>query len=326
MTPLEVPASSSERELVTPLVAISETEKSIERAGTMIGSASESVDIKEKTASALTSSGDLPSASDKVFNFTPGDNVTPSDGIEILVRMARMKEIDPKAVDIIDVTDRFLKLIAATPKENLRQSGKILFHACVLLRMKAEALLVFSVEDDPPADDFLDFEDGDGSIDSAQPRQITFADLEKAIVRKSQRRKVRRRQVTLEELIQALKDAEKQERSRIDRKPKSRIDLAGQHEVDGVEDLLDLAHDEDIESTIERVEQILAQILKAGEQIELFVLVSKLDSHHDDWVDTFLASLFLSNAGKIDLEQSEFYGPLFLTLGRQSSVADTVSS
>lgn len=251
--------------------------------------------------------------------------VTPSDGIEVLVRMAKQGELDPKAVDIVDVTDKFLKLIAAAPKENLRQSGKILFHACVLLRMKAEALLSFSTDDDDFAggDDFLDFEEGDGSMDSSNtPRQITFADLEKAIVRRTQRRRVRPRPVTLDELIEALREAERIEKTRADKKPKAVIQLAGQHSVEGMEDLLDLAHDEDIETTIDKVEQLLAQILKFGENIELMALVKKLDSH-EDWVDAFLASLFLSNAGKIDLQQSVFYGPLYIALcGGQPSVAN----
>lgn len=251
--------------------------------------------------------------------------VTPSDGIEVLVRMAKQGELDPKAVDIVDVTDKFLKLIAAAPKENLRQSGKILFHACVLLRMKAEALLSFSTDDDDFAggDDFLDFEDGDGSMDSSNtPRQITFADLEKAIVRRTQRRRVRPRPVTLDELIEALREAERIEKTRADKKPKAVIQLAGQHSVEGMEDLLDLAHDEDIETTIDKVEQLLAQILNFGENIELMALVKKLDSH-EDWVDAFLASLFLSNAGKIDLQQSVFYGPLYIALcGGQPSVAN----
>lgn len=251
--------------------------------------------------------------------------VTPSDGIEVLVRMAKHGELDPKAVDIVDVTDKFLKLIAAAPKENLRQSGKILFHACVLLRMKAESLLSFSADDDDFAggDDFLDFEDGDGSMDSSNtPRQITFADLEKAIVRRTQRRRVRPRPVTLDELIEALREAERIEKTRADKKPKAVIQLAGQHSVEGMEDLLDLAHDEDIETTIDKIEQLLAQILKFGENIELMALVKKLDSH-EDWVDAFLASLFLSNAGKIMLEQSEFYGPLYIALcGGQPSGAN----
>ncbi len=255
-----------------------------------------------------------------------GDSVAPADGIEILVRLAQKGEIDPKAVDIIDVTDKFLKLIAAAPKENLRQSGKILFHACVLLRMKAEALLNFSA-DEPSGDDFMDFEDGDGLLydSNAQEvgRQITLKDLERAIVRRSQRRQVRKRQVTLDELIAALKEAERIEKIRAEKKPpRAVIELAGQHDVDSVDDLLDLAHDEDVESTIEKVEILLAKILKLGEQIELFRLVTMMESHND-WVDAFLASLFLSNAGKIDLHQDEFYGPLFIALCN-SSVSNTV--
>lgn len=31
-----------------------------------------------------------------------------------------------------------------------------------------------------------------------------------------------------------------------------------------------------------------------------------------DWVDAFLAVLFLSNSGKLTLEQDVFYGPLFI--------------
>ncbi len=263
---------------------------------------------------------------DQLIQVAGGESVAPSDGIEILVRLAQKGEIDPKAVDIIDVTDKFLKLIAAAPKENLRQSGKILFHACVLLRMKAEALLNFSA-DEPSGDDFMDFEDGDGLLydSNAQEvgRQITLKDLERAIVRRAQRRQVRKRQVTLEELIAALKEAERIEKIRAEKKPpRAVIELAGQHEVDSVDDLLDLAHDEDVETTIEKVEILLAKILKLGEQIELFKLVPLMESHND-WVDAFLASLFLSNAGKIDLHQEEFYGPLFLALCN-SSVSNTV--
>jgi len=268
----------------------------------------------------------LPVNAEQLLEVAGDGEVAPSDGIEILVRLAQKGEINPKNVDIIDVTDKFLKLIAAAPKENLRQSGKILFHACVLLRMKAEALLNFSADESSGEDDFMDFEDGESIYDSNQMeigRQITFKDLEKAIVRRSQRRQIRKRQVTLEELIEALREAERIEKSRADKKPaRAVIELAGQHDVDGYDDLLDLAHDEDVETTIEKVEILLAKILKLGEKIELLRMVSLMDDHND-WVDAFLASLFLSNAGKIDLYQDEFYGPLYIALGG-SSVSDTV--
>lgn len=149
-----------------------------------------------------------------------------SGGIEILVSMAEKKEIDPKNIDIIDICDRFLRAIAAAPKENLRQSGKIIFHASVLLRMKAEQLLIDKIEDlDIGGDDFLDFEDDSGIIydGNNQPvaRQITLADLERALTRRTKNNQTRRRRVTLEQLIEALREAERHEKEKSQRKPKA---------------------------------------------------------------------------------------------------------
>jgi segregation and condensation protein A len=265
---------------------------------------------------------------------TPNKNVIASydslkpdalGGIEILIKLAETGEIDPKNVDIIDVTDKFLRAIAAAPKENLRQSGKILFHASVLLRMKAEALLAAVTADmDPVDDDFLEFdEDGNGLIyDSRKQivgRQITLQDLERALVRRTNTQRNRQRKVTLQQLIDALREAERIDKERADKKPaRARIELEGYHEVNDVDDILDLAHDEDIEKTIERIEQILLDFTTSGELIPLLRLVNLL-SGRGDWVDAFLAVLFLSNAGKITLEQKEFYGPLFLLLTAENN-------
>ncbi len=240
----------------------------------------------------------------------------PADGIEILVKLAECGEIDPKNVDIIDVTDKFLRAIAAAPKENLRQSGKVLFHACVLLRMKAEALLAAANAELDHGDDFLDFDEADGPIiyDSAdQPvgRQITLHDLERALVRKAHTRQNRQRRVTLDQLINALRDAEKIEKSREERRPRARIDLSGHHEVNEYDDILELAHDEDIEKTIQRIDGILDEYLHTGEMMHLLKVIKLLD-RGGDWVEAFLAVLFLSNAGKITLEQEHFWGPLYV--------------
>lgn len=240
-------------------------------------------------------------------------------GIEILVQMAKSGEIDPKNIDIIDVTDRFLRAIAAAPKENLRQSGKTLFHASVLLRMKAEALLFASFEEfEGTGDDFLDFDETDGTLiyDSNNAfigRQITIQDLERALVRRTNTKHIRQRKVTLEQLIDALREAEKldKERPERERRVKAVIDMEGHNEVNDFSDILDLAHDEDIEVVIGRVEQIVAQYLMPDERMALTNIITRL-AGKGDWVDAFLAVLFLSNAGKINLEQEQFYGPLYL--------------
>jgi len=246
-------------------------------------------------------------------------------GIDIIVSMASKGEIDPKNIDIIDVTDRFLKAIAAAPKDNLRQSGKILFHASVLLRMKAEAMLNFSLDD---GDDFVDY-DEDGSpiiYDSRNEpiaRQITLQDLERAIVRRSNNRQFRQRRVTLDQLIEALREAERVDGIQSRRVKQPRIDLEGQPQVNDVEDILDLAHEEDIDVVIQRVEEVIATLLSGGDLMSLIELIKVLGGR-GDWVDAFLAVLFLSNAGKITLEQEEFYGPLLF--GRPEVVPPPVET
>jgi segregation and condensation protein A len=239
------------------------------------------------------------------------DSISATEGgIEFLLKLAESGEIDPADVDIIDVTDRFLKAIAAAPKENLRQSGKVLFHASVLLRLKAEALLAHKVD---PGDDFLDFDNDSGLIYDSHKRpvarQITLEDLEKALVRRANNRQNRQRKVTLDQLVGALKEAEKIERARGERKPKSRIQMNDFIDLRDYDDILELAHDEDIEVTIGKVEQILAGRLAIGATLDLLDLIHLLGKRND-WVDAFLAVLFLSNAGKIVLEQTSFYGPL----------------
>lgn len=236
-------------------------------------------------------------------------------GIEILLQMAERGEIDPKNIDIIDVTDRFLKAVAAAPKENLRQSGKIIFQASVLLRLKAEALLAAKVEEDMGmGDDFMDF-DADGqpiiydSLLNPVARQITLADLERALIRQSTHRQMRHRRVTLEQLIEALRDAEKVDKK--ERKVKAVIDLEGHHHIDGMDDILDLAHDEDIEAVIARIESLLADLLASDDLLSIVSVVEALGGR-GDWVDAFLAVLFLSNSGKLALQQEEFYGPLYV--------------
>lgn len=233
--------------------------------------------------------GVAPTATDPA-NFASIVEAAYAGGIEFLVKLAECGDIDPKDVDVIEVTDRFLEAIAAAPKENLRQSGKVLFHASVLLRMKAEALLADKVNDFSQ-DDFMEFDpDGGPFIYDAQKqivaRELTLTDLEKALVRRTNNKQNRQRRVTLEQLVQALKEAERIEKARREKKPKARIQVNGYQEVNDVDDILDLAHDEDIEVTIFKVERIVQEELPAGKEMSLVDLIKKLGKKRD-WVDAF---------------------------------------
>src|SRR6056297_1995063 len=76
------------------------------------------------------------------------DDVQP---VEVLVQLAKDDEIEPWDIDIVTVTDKFL---ARLDEADLRTSGRALFYASVLLRMKSDALLEpdESEEEGEPAD------------------------------------------------------------------------------------------------------------------------------------------------------------------------------
>ena len=133
----------------------------------------------------------------------------------------------------------------------------------------------------------------------------------------------RPRKVTLDELISALREAERIEKLRVERSPKVRIQMDGMHAINEMDDILDLAHDEDIEVTIDKVERILINQFLPGQSLGLLDLVLRL-GQKSDWVDAFLAVLFLANAGKLTLEQESFYGPLSIMRPEQIKDANNL--
>ncbi len=74
----------------------------------------------------------------------PTDQERVEDPVEILVGLAERGEIDPWNIDIIEVTDRFLTELERRRQLNLQVSGRTLFYAATLLRMKSEHLLLQS--------------------------------------------------------------------------------------------------------------------------------------------------------------------------------------
>ena len=155
-----------------------------------------------------------PPAAGEVSSVTEPEIV--EDPVEILVGLAERGEIDPWNIDIIEVTDRFLSELERCRALNLQISGRTLFYAATLLRMKSEQLDVVSGEDDADGDgdageDFdlagdLDFE-GEGRFGPIER-------LEREIQRRLDRKSLRKSPVTLFELIIELKNLEKEERRR----------------------------------------------------------------------------------------------------------------
>lgn len=230
--------------------------------------------------------------------------------VEILVGMAERGEVDPWNIDVVDVTDRFLNELDRRKELDLRVSGRTLFYAACLLRLKSEYLdgwddggdeePSLDDEDDLFVDIEFDFESGGGG----EPIER----LEREIQRRLRRKNLRKRPpVTLYELIKQLKTAEKEQRRKQRRRkpasPKPDLDLdAGE--------VVAVAHDEGYQAAVAGVMEGYRRSAREGGGI--LTLGELSGSMGRERHEVYIPLLFLMLEGKLALWQDEFFGEVYI--------------
>jgi segregation and condensation protein A len=225
------------------------------------------------------------------------------DPVEILVRLAERGEIDPWNIDIIEVTDRFLSELEKCRQLNLQISGRTLFYAATLLRMKSEQLDIAPDEEDGTGDEGEDFEAGESDDFEDEGRFGPIERLEREIQRRLDRKSLRKSPVTLFELIIELKNLEKEERRR------RRMPPADDDYLIEADDVVSIAHEEGYQDSARQViEECLANADPATE-ITLAELCRDLG-----WgiPEVYLPLLFLALDGQCALRQEEFFGDIYI--------------
>ncbi|WP_255169782.1 segregation/condensation protein A [Natrononativus amylolyticus] len=248
------------------------------------------------------------------------DEVEP---VELLVQLAKDGEIDPWDIDVVRVTDKFLE---ALDDADLRTSGRALFYASVLLRMKSDELFAPDEPDEeelPPWEaPFADEEPMDGEYDGFDP----VASLESEMDRRLERKQARGKPETLDELVRELRDAERGTWWKSSRSYDTSDSPQGYgrgvqelsyHSGDDfrvddeptADDVTHTAHEEDIEAVIDDVDAALESQYERGREE---VLYAEIDEVGGSRVMTYLALLFLAHRGRIVLEQDELFGDLWI--------------
>jgi len=209
--------------------------------------------------------------------------------VEILVNLVREGEINPWNIDIVEITDKFLHHIEELERMDLRISGRTLHYAAILLRMKSNILVEEPVIED---DSWIDDPD--------------FFDVDDYPVPKPPVRRHSQRSVTLDELILELEKAEVVERRKTIRK-KARETM----ELDRptTEQVLNVAHEEDIEGRVDTMRKTLSIILEDRTYIALSELLS---GDRSNKLMTYISLLFLATNKEIWLEQEELFGELYI--------------
>lgn len=245
--------------------------------------------------------------------------------VELLVQLAEEGEIEPWDIDIVEVTDAFLAKLDAA---DLRTSGRALFYASVLLRMKSDEMLASDEQEEEAFDDWeAELGMGMGMDDpDAPPAEDPIAGLEAEMERRLERKQARGSPETLDELVRELRDAERdswwKESREYDTSGSPRGFQRGTQTLDyhsadefraedepTADDVTGTAHGEDIEETIDRVYEALDDQYSAGRDEVLF---AEVETTGGSRVETFLALLFLSHRGQVRLQQDELFGDLWI--------------
>lgn len=222
---------------------------------------------------------------------------TGNKGIDILVDLAKSGQIDPWHIDVVEVTDKYLLTLDVTKETDLRLSGRALFYAAVLLRLKSEAM-------DEEEQALLDGDDVDYEVDEENDTLVVrpaLNVLDRAIARRTSAKQKRVRPTTLVELIAELQRLEEMEREgalQVDNALRRRVTPEENRQT-----VINMTHEEDVEGDIDRLSLLLSEWLTGTGTLTL----SGVLSHCPDTRGAFLALLFLDSRGKITLHQDEFY-------------------
>ncbi|MDY7004810.1 MAG: segregation/condensation protein A [Cyanobacteriota bacterium] len=254
----------------------------------------------------------------------PQVSETVSEGIALLTNLAEKGEINPWDVQVIDVIDRYLSKLtpesnisASDDFTNLSQSGQAFLYASILVWLKADHL--------------ANSESSETNSEISEEVQIPEAEtfetpkiplkLEQQLRRRAVAPSVRKRRVTLQELIDQLQLIKSTIEDRKVR-PRTRKTNSKAREQ-AAREIAELAHQENLVDTASDLEKFLLERSPQSSEgcfefdrlLELWssVLQSKAENEqthvqiNSDRVGVFWALLLLSAQSKVELSQEEFY-------------------
>ena len=241
------------------------------------------------------------------------------EAIAVLLDLAQQGEIDPWDVDVVEAIDRYLSKISFTANPdperetaNLPQSGQAFLWASMLVLLKANTLERLAEEEEEEEEEFFPEE--------LDPRERALPlHLEKHIRRRPSAPPLRRRRVTLKELIAQIQEMATVLETKVGQPRKKRT----QSRKEAARHISQLAHNENLTEMAGLLEAFFQNVFPqlAGDRdlIDLDRLVEwwgdtqRSEKHYPPAhhrVGVFWALLLLSAQSKVELSQSEFYQDL----------------
>ncbi|MCC5994625.1 MAG: segregation/condensation protein A [Candidatus Aenigmarchaeota archaeon] len=203
---------------------------------------------------------------------------------EVIYYIVNIEKIDPWNVDVAKLCDGFISFIRRAKELDFKIPAKVVFVASILLRMKAEYLLMKEEEE----------------IEKKEEEIPEFFDIKPEMLKLAYPiKRIPRRQVTLSELILALKRIMDLEKKRKERK--ERLSQKLQKGIDW---------EEDIEKRIQIVLQKIEELYVKKGKVEFREIVERWE--REEIVKSFLPLLHLEKNKEIKTEQEDFFKEIWI--------------
>ncbi|MFH1622937.1 MAG: segregation/condensation protein A [Candidatus Aenigmatarchaeota archaeon] len=212
---------------------------------------------------------------------------------EILYQIVSLENIDPWDVDLVKLTEGFLRFIRSAEHLDFRIPAKIVFVAAILLRLKSDYLSIF---------------DEKSAVEEALDREKVLPELgiDLSLIKLGVPiKRIPKRQVTLDELIVALKRALDVREKKVERVQRIRSRLRDELKTE--------------EDTIKRIEKVMGEIeerMKAAGKVGPDGKLNFRDIvenwNREQIVGHFIPILHLEKNQKISTEQTEFFKEIFI--------------
>ncbi len=206
---------------------------------------------------------------------------------EVIYHIVSIENLNPWDIDLVKLTDSFLKFIQKIQELDFRIPAKIVFVAAVLLRLKADYLSLFeeeeSVEEIAKAQPFIDLGIDPNLVQLGLPMK-----------------RIPKRQVTLEELIDALRKALAVRERKVERRRIWKARLQAQ------------ITEEDITKKIKHIMNEIDELMEKLKTNKLKFSQIVEDWNRDQIIDHFVPLLHLEQDEKVVTEQEEFFKDIFI--------------
>jgi len=207
---------------------------------------------------------------------------------EVIYYIVSLENINPWDVDLVKLTESFVRFIKSVEEIDFRIPAKVVFVAAILLRLKSDYLSIFEEEEE-----------------EILKEQKPFAELgiDPNLVQLGYpMKRVPKRQVTLDELIVALKKA-----LAVKERKTERVTIAR-------EQLADIGMEE--EDITKRTETILKEVDELMKKLNLDKIeFSKIvgEWKKDKIINKFVPLLHLEHDQKVSCEQEDYFKEIYIS-------------